>query len=50
MNVNGIQVGFLSYTPIKPGFNGKDSDWNQEDIDTVLNYYEKERAAADIVI
>lgn len=48
VNVNGIQVGFLSYTPKKPGFNGKDSGWNQEDIDTVLNYYEKERAATDI--
>lgn len=48
VDINGIKTGFLSYTPSQPGFNGKDSDWAQEDKDVYLNYYEQEKAAQDI--
>lgn len=48
VDVNGIKVGFLSYTPAQPGFNGKDKDWPRESIDTLLNYYEKDKAEADM--
>lgn len=48
VNVNGIKVGFLSYTPSPPGFNGKDAGWPQESVDTILNYYDREKAETDI--
>ena len=44
-DVNGIKVGFLAYATV---YNFKDTDWKQEDIDTYLNTYSKEKAAADI--
>ncbi len=47
-DVNGIKVGYLSYMSVHTGFNGKDEDWEQETIDTMLNYYTEEKARADI--
>ena len=47
-DVNGIKVGFLSYTPERPGFNGKDKTWDQDSIDLILNYYNKEKAMTDV--
>jgi poly-gamma-glutamate synthesis protein (capsule biosynthesis protein) len=46
--VDGIKVGYLSYVSEETGFNGKDEDWDQEDVDTVLNYYDQEKAKQDI--
>lgn len=48
VNINGIKTGFLSYTPVYPGFNGKDEAWEQEDKDTYLNYYDKGKAQRDV--
>ncbi|MCD7744604.1 MAG: CapA family protein [Lachnospiraceae bacterium] len=47
-DINGIKVGYLSYTSSNPAFNGKDADWSQESIDTMLNYYAEEKAESDI--
>lgn len=48
MDVDGIKVGYLSYLSKETGFNGKDEDWASEDVDTVLNYYDEEKAKQDI--
>ncbi|MBQ6873063.1 MAG: CapA family protein [Clostridia bacterium] len=47
-DVNGIKVGYVAYTSEKTGFNGKEADWAQTDIDTMLNYYSAEKASADL--
>ncbi len=46
VNINGMKVGFLSYT--STGFNKKEYEWPQEKVDAILNDYKKEKAAADI--
>lgn len=46
VDINGIKVGFLSYT--STGFNKKEYEWPEEKIETILNRYEKEKAGADI--
>ncbi len=48
INVNGIKVGFLAYMSENTSFNKKDEDWTQEEKDTMLNVFSKERAAADV--
>ena len=47
-NVNGIKVGFLAYVSAKIGYNDKDLDWAQEDIDTILNTFSASKAKKDI--
>ncbi len=48
-DVNGIKVGITSYTtPSQPGFNHRDANWDKNDVDTLLNYYSKEKAEADL--
>lgn len=48
-DVNGIKVGYLSYTAKETGFNDKSSDeWTEEEIETRLNLYEPEKAKSDI--
>ena len=48
-DVNGIKVGITSYTtPNQPGFNHRETDWKKSDVDTLLNYYSKEKAQRDI--
>lgn len=48
-NVNGIKVGYLSYTAKETGFNDKSSDeWTQKEIETRLNLYDPEKAKSDI--
>ena len=48
VDVNGIKVGILAYMSRFTGFNGKDADWTQEQKDTYLNVFAKERAQKDI--
>lgn len=48
IDVNGIKVGYLSYSSVSPGFNKKDAYWPQESIDTLLNYIEKDKVEADV--
>ncbi|MBR7044689.1 MAG: CapA family protein [Lachnospiraceae bacterium] len=48
VSVNGIRIGFLAYDGGGLGFNHKEETWSREDIDTILNAYSRERAAADI--
>lgn len=45
VDVNGIKVGFLSYTD---SFNTKDYSWDEKDVETYLNHYGTERARKDI--
>lgn len=47
-DVNGIKVGYVAYTSKNTGFNNKEADWVQADIDTMLNYYTPEKAKADL--
>ncbi|MBQ3904078.1 MAG: CapA family protein [Eubacterium sp.] len=48
-DVNGIKVGITSYTTqSQPGFNHRDANWDKNDVDTLLNYYSKEKAEADL--
>ncbi len=48
-DVNGIKVGYLSYTAKETGFNDKSSDeWTQKEIETRLNLYDPEKAKNDI--
>jgi poly-gamma-glutamate capsule biosynthesis protein CapA/YwtB (metallophosphatase superfamily) len=48
MDVDGIKVGYLSYLAEETGFNGKDETWNDEDVNSILNYFEKDKAEEDI--
>lgn len=48
VDVDGIRVGYLSYTSEETGFNLKDKDWDSSDVDTMLNYYSREKAERDI--
>lgn len=48
LDVDGIKVGYLSYMSKETGYNEKDEDWAQEDVDTILNYYSEEKAKQDI--
>ncbi len=48
LNVNGIKVAYLSYVSQETGFNGKEEEWAQEDVDTHLNYYEPKKVEQDI--
>lgn len=43
--VNGIRIGLLGYAM---AFNGKALSWSEEDADTFLNFYDEEKAKADI--
>lgn len=47
-DVNGIKVGYLSYSSESPGYNGKDKEWPRESVDTMLNYFTQEKAKQDI--
>ena len=48
VDVNGIKVGFVAYVEESCGYNGQDDAWSDEQRDVVLNWYSRERAAADI--
>ena len=48
IDVNGIKVGYAAYVGGGCPYNGQDRSWDQEQIDTMLNYYSKEKAAADL--
>ena len=48
VDINGIKVGFLAYTAAKTGFNGKDSDWTEEEKNIHLSVYEYSKAKEEI--
>ena len=47
-DVNGIKVGYVAYISGSTGFNGKDAGWAKEDVDTMLNVFDAEKAQRDI--
>lgn len=47
-NVNGIKVGYVAYISRETGFNGKDSTWSAEDMNTLLNVFNAAKAEQDI--
>jgi len=46
--VNGMNVGVISYTTKECGFNTKEESWDSEDVSKYLNYYSKKKAKKDI--
>lgn len=44
--VNGIKVGYLSYTSCP--FNGKEESWSKKERDTYINEYKTAKARADV--
>ena len=48
VEAGGIKVGFLAYDGAGVGFNHKEETWSQEEIDTILNVYSRQRAKKDI--
>ncbi|MGN1014989.1 MAG: CapA family protein [Butyricicoccus sp.] len=48
VDVNGIKVGYLSYTTEEVGFNDKSDEWTEEDIETYLNLYSRDKAEREV--
>lgn len=48
VNVKGIKIGILSYITPETGYNGKDANWSQNKIDTMLNYFSEDKVKKDI--
>ena len=47
-NVNGIKIGIVSYISKEISFNGKDKSFTEEEKDTFLNIFSRERLINDI--